>query len=249
MADELVPLEEALRADLALGSDTQCGCWSMVATKGARKAMVIAVVIGALQRLSGLSAIIAYTSTTLPKSLQTLGPVLIGAVLFLASFGPLVLMDRLGRRPLLIMSSIVVAASMVSNGIYFQFLDGEGPRADRRTDPHGQADARVLIAPFLAAGDAGGGHSGNATSPGGGAAAAGGGDALGLTWVPLLGLMVYAVAYALGMGPVPDILPGEVFPTSAKGLAVSAVNVSLTLFTFLVSKIYNVRGQAWPPGH
>lgn len=212
VADELVPLEEALRADLALGSDTQCGCWGMVATTGARKALAIAVVIGALQRLSGLSAIIAYTSTTLPKNLETLGPVLIGAVLFLASFGPLVLMDRLGRRPLLIMSSIVVAASMVSNGIYYQFLDDS----------------------------AGGGNAGNATATAPGAPNATAGEELGLTWVPLLGLMVYAVAYALGMGPVPDILPGEVFPTSAKGLAVSGVNVSLTLFTFLVSKIYNV---------
>lgn len=204
---ELVPLEEALRADLALGSDTQCGCWSMVGTRGARKALAIAVAIGALQRLSGLSAIIAYTSTTLPKKLETLGPVLIGAVLFVASFGPLVLMDRLGRRPLLIMSSVVVAASMASNGVYYQFLDG----------------------------DAGGG---NATSTDAGLG--GEGESWGLTWVPLLGLMAYAVAYALGMGPVPDILPGEVFPTSAKGLAVSGVNISLTLFTFLVSKIYNV---------
>lgn len=58
--------------------------------------------------------------------------------------------------------------------------------------------------------------------------------------MPLTGLVLYAVAYSLGMGPVPDIVPGEVFPTSVKGLAVSGVNVSLTLFTFLVSKIYTV---------
>lgn len=61
------------------------------------------------------------------------------------------------------------------------------------------------------------------------------------TWLPLAGLVTYAVAYALGMGPVPDILPGEVFPTTVKGLAVSGAQVSLTLFTFLVSKIYTVR--------
>ena len=68
-------------------------------------------------------------------------------------------------------------------------------------------------------------------------------DVEGLIWVPLTGLMLYAVAYSLGMGPVPDIVPGEVFPTSVKGLAVSGVNVSLTLFTFLVSKIYTVSNR------
>ncbi|KAJ1525744.1 hypothetical protein ONE63_008952 [Megalurothrips usitatus] len=197
VAAELVPLEEALSADLALGSDTQLGCGNMLRTRGARRALFISVVVGALQRLSGLSAVIAYTSSTLPKDMAELGPMLIGAVLFLASFGPLVLMDRLGRRPLLILSSIVVAASMASNGFYFQFVGALCPAAA---------------------------ESGN------------------LSWVPLLGLVAYAVAYALGMGPVPDILPGEVFPTSVKGLAVSGVNISLTLFTFLVSKIYNVMG-------
>lgn len=150
-----------------------------------------------LQRLSGLSAVIAYTSTTLPENLANFGPAIIGAVLFVASFAPLLLMDRLGRRPLLILSSIVVAASMTSNGLYFHFF------------PESEAAAA---------------------------------DGSSLTWVPLLGLVVYAVAYALGMGPVPDILPGEVFPTSVKGLAVSGVNISLTIFTFLVSKIYNSAG-------
>ncbi|XP_052123000.1 facilitated trehalose transporter Tret1-2 homolog isoform X1 [Frankliniella occidentalis] len=197
VAGELVPLEESMRADLALGSDLQCGCVGMVRTGGARKALLIAVVVGALQRLSGLSAVIAYTSTTLPENLANFGPAIIGAVLFVASFAPLLLMDRLGRRPLLILSSIVVAASMTSNGLYFHFF------------PESEAAAA---------------------------------DGSSLTWVPLLGLVVYAVAYALGMGPVPDILPGEVFPTSVKGLAVSGVNISLTIFTFLVSKIYNSAG-------
>lgn len=94
----------------------------MVRTRGARRALAVAVVVGALQRLAGLSAVIAYTSTTLPADLRALGPVLVSSVLLLASFGPLLLMDRLGRRPLLIASSAVVAASMASNGLYYHFF-------------------------------------------------------------------------------------------------------------------------------
>ncbi|KAK3929940.1 Facilitated trehalose transporter Tret1 [Frankliniella fusca] len=140
---ELAPMEEALAGELGAlgGGDLHCGCAGMVRTSGARRALLIAVVVGALQRLSGFSAVIAYTSTTLPRSLQSLGPVIIGGVLVVASLAPLVLMDRLGRRPLLILSSLVV------------------------------------------------------------------------------------------------------FPAGVKGLAVSGVNISLTLFTFFVSKIYNYAGE------
>ena len=121
---EMEPLQEALRQELAAGSDTRCGCGDMVRTRGARKALAISVVVGGLQRLAGLSAVIAYTSTTLPKEQAYLGSLLIGAVLFLASFGPLFLMDRLGRRPLLLLSSIVVAVTMTSNGLFYHFKSG-----------------------------------------------------------------------------------------------------------------------------
>lgn len=70
-------------------------------------------------------------------------------------------------------------------------------------------------------------------------------DLAALRWLPPAALLLYGVAYPIGLGCVPNALQMEVFSTRVKGLALPAVLVSFNALTFLVSKLYSVVMEAW----
>lgn len=60
----------------------------------------------------------------------------------------------------------------------------------------------------------------------------------GLGWLSLLCLMVYMLAFALGMGPVPILLISEIFPARARGASTAIVNITNWFFGFVVTKSF-----------
>lgn len=102
--------------------------YDLLSTAGNRRATLIVMVISAFQRLCGISPLLAYSSTTLPPHDGFLGPaeciIVFGCVLTAANFLATPLVDRLGRRPLLLFSG---AGCGVVTGIsaVFYYLDRE----------------------------------------------------------------------------------------------------------------------------
>ncbi|KAF4656923.1 hypothetical protein FOZ61_006600 [Perkinsus olseni] len=86
------------------------------------------------------------------------------------------LLDRLGRRPLLISSWIGIAISQLLMGIFF-YLDRDG-------------------------------------------------DAQNLGWLALLAAYGYQLSYSWGSGPIRWMLPSEIFPDEARGLASAIATTS-----------------------
>lgn len=99
----------------------------LVATKGNRRALIIVQALAVIQRMSGISALMAYTSTTLPpRGAGALDPndcvIVMGTVWVASVFIATFLVDTLGRRPLLLMSTIGCGLAMFLAGLWF-FLD------------------------------------------------------------------------------------------------------------------------------
>ena len=69
-------------------------------------------------------------------------------------------------------------------------------------------------------------------------------DVSSITWLPLLGLVLYKVSFSLGMGPIPDILIGELFPVDMRATAFSFVVVATFFFCFLTTAGYEVVNKA-----
>ncbi|KAK9497335.1 hypothetical protein O3M35_004673 [Rhynocoris fuscipes] len=97
----------------------------LYATRAARKAVIIVGVLSLLQRFSGIGAMIAYTSTTLPQI--PIGGVLrveecvivLGAVWVISTFISSFFIDKMGRRQLLIISSIGCGIATFLAGLWF----------------------------------------------------------------------------------------------------------------------------------
>uniref|UniRef100_A0A1B6IA19 Major facilitator superfamily (MFS) profile domain-containing protein n=1 Tax=Homalodisca liturata TaxID=320908 RepID=A0A1B6IA19_9HEMI len=91
------------------------------------KAIAIALGLMTFQRLSGVSAVVYYTvdifrgaGTSIPPTTAT---IIVGVVSVIASATSACLVDRVGRRFLLIMSDAVMAISLAVMGIYFVYKD------------------------------------------------------------------------------------------------------------------------------
>uniref|UniRef100_A0A1B6KT79 Major facilitator superfamily (MFS) profile domain-containing protein n=1 Tax=Graphocephala atropunctata TaxID=36148 RepID=A0A1B6KT79_9HEMI len=102
--------------------------YDLLSTPGNRRATMIVMVISAFQRLCGISPLLAYSSTTLPPHEGVIGPaeviIVFGCILTVSNFIATPLVDRLGRRPLLLFSG---AGCGVVTGIsaVFYYLDRE----------------------------------------------------------------------------------------------------------------------------
>lgn len=91
------------------------------------KGFFVALGLSSLQQLSGLGAILAYTQFIFEaagtKLSADVSSIIVGIVLFLASFGGPLIVDRKGRKFLLICSSLGIIISEIILGTYFYLLD------------------------------------------------------------------------------------------------------------------------------
>ncbi|WP_111746567.1 sugar porter family MFS transporter [Salinisphaera orenii] len=85
--------------------------WSLLLAPGYRKALSIAVAIGILQQLTGINTLLQFNTVIFDQSglssgaSAALGSVTIGAVNFVVTIVGLMLIDRVGRRPLLMLGT------------------------------------------------------------------------------------------------------------------------------------------------
>jgi len=60
----------------------------------------------------------------------------------------------------------------------------------------------------------------------------------GLSWLSLISLVVYILAFSLGWGPVPILLISEIFPARARGMSTAIVNVTNWFLGFVITKSF-----------
>lgn len=100
--------------------------------KSSKKAMMISFGLMFFQQMSGIKAVIFYTTTFFKDANIDLSPenatIIVGVVLVVATLVATATMDKLGRRLLLIVSASLMALCTLSLGIYF-WLKSSNPDA------------------------------------------------------------------------------------------------------------------------
>ncbi|PZG51994.1 MFS transporter [Spongiactinospora gelatinilytica] len=108
--------------------------WRRLFASSARPALVIGLTLAALQQLAGINTIIYYAPSIMEKtglnaSNSLVYAILIGAINVVLTAIVLPVVDRLGRRPLLIISLTVMAAATVPLGLSFTPVAGDASSA------------------------------------------------------------------------------------------------------------------------
>jgi sugar porter (SP) family MFS transporter len=108
---------------IAEESQNKGGIGDLFKFKGLRKGLVITLGIIALQQLAGINPVLAYMQTIFDAAGSGLAPeistIIIGAVQTLAMSSTYFLVDRLGRRILLVSSALGSSLSLLALGFYF----------------------------------------------------------------------------------------------------------------------------------
>uniref|UniRef100_A0A182QFL9 Major facilitator superfamily (MFS) profile domain-containing protein n=1 Tax=Anopheles farauti TaxID=69004 RepID=A0A182QFL9_9DIPT len=155
------------------------------------------------QRFTGASSFNFYAVTIFRKTFAGMNPhgaaIAVGFVQLLASMLSGLLIDTVGRIPLLIVSSIFMSLALAGFGscVYY----GE--------------TSKILIAEGGLAADV--------------SMAAGQND-----WIPLLCVLVFTVAFALGISPISWLLVGELFPLEYRAIG-SSIATSFSYFCAFLS--------------
>ncbi|XP_076636017.1 facilitated trehalose transporter Tret1 [Colletes latitarsis] len=158
-----------------------------------KKAMTASFGMMFFQQASGINAVIFYTVMIFEASGSSIPPdvasILVALVQLIMSGVAALIVDRAGRKPLLMISSGLMSFSLIALGYYFKQKDG-------------------------------------------------GSDVSSLGWLPLTSLIVFMIAFSVGVGPVPWMLMGELFSTETKAVA-SSVAVMLNWgMVFVVTKTF-----------
>lgn len=166
-----------------------------------RKALLILVGLKAAQQFSGITAFLFYVQIIFEKSggklSSALSSILFGLVQLISSVSSSLVVDRVGRKPLLIMSCIGTAIALIIQGTYFYIQDC----TDIDVDPY--------------------------------------------NWIPITTMLFFVITYSFGLGVIPYMMPGELFPTNIKAKALCIMDLYLALAAFAVAKIYQVIADAF----
>ncbi|XP_054270512.1 facilitated trehalose transporter Tret1-like [Macrosteles quadrilineatus] len=99
----------------------------LVSSYSNKRATTIVVIISMFQRTCGISPLLAYSSTTLPKTDSFIGPsqiiVVFGLILTISNFLATPLVDRLGRKPLLIFSGAGCGVATGVSSLFYYLQD------------------------------------------------------------------------------------------------------------------------------
>ncbi|XP_063986727.1 facilitated trehalose transporter Tret1-like [Diachasmimorpha longicaudata] len=99
--------------------------WDLFDTKGNRRAVIISFGLQIVLQFSGLAAIESYTQEIIGESDSGLSPgivvIILSVVQLIAGIGAALLVDRLGRRPLLLITTFFSGVSLTIAGMFYFF--------------------------------------------------------------------------------------------------------------------------------
>lgn len=153
------------------------------------KPLLVSLYLMIFEQISGFNAIIFYTNDIFIASGRNvdshLATIIVGIIQVLATIVSTVLVDKAGRRILLLFSEIVMAVALFAFSGFFYIQK----------------------------------YSSTAT--------------VYISWLPILSLCVFVIAFAIGIGPLSWTIMSEILPPNAKGnTKISDLGDILTLYCF-----------------
>lgn len=225
-----------------------------------RFVMIVGLGLGFFQQITGINAIFYYSTTIFEmagsgREASLEQAIYVGLVNVVFTVIAMWLIDRAGRKPLLIAGTTLMAAALLTTGMAFNnaTFQAQGPLFDAaasglpataKTAIGGLADEvyedqfaflAALETSVKATGDA------EAIAAVEGAAqdlAKGGLRINGM--LVLLAIMGYIAGFAISLGPVMWAMFSEIFPARMRGIAISAAGFFNSAISFLVQKLFPV---------
>ncbi|KAL2759444.1 hypothetical protein ACRALDRAFT_1074265 [Sodiomyces alcalophilus JCM 7366] len=185
------------------------GGWrELVTVKRNRRALIIACLLQGLQQLCGFNSLMYYSATIFSLvgfRTPTMTAMTVAVTNFLFTVVALFLIDRIGRRRILLYSLPFMIGGLVLSAYGFSFIN-----LGAETSPTATGDS-VVVGPTPGPGlrsepDAGEGGQGGGAEGTEGAAV-----------IILVSIMVYVASYALGLGNVPW-MQSELFPLAVRSI-------------------------------
>ncbi|XP_050304498.1 facilitated trehalose transporter Tret1-2 homolog [Anthonomus grandis grandis] len=117
---------------------------------------------------------------------------------------------------------IIGIVQVISSGVASVLVDSQGKRLLLMVSALGMAISQGALAYFFHLKDDK--HS----------------DVSALSWLPILCLICYIIAYCLGFGPIPWAVMGEMFPANVKSVASTVTAANCWFFGFILTKYFSV---------
>lgn len=115
---------------------------------------------------------------------------------------------------------IVLAVGLVSGAIATMTVENAGRRPLLIYSSFGCAVTLLILGTYLTV---------NAS----------GTDVSAVNLLPVIDVIIFTVVYQIGLGTMPNLLIGELFPTNVKGIAGAVITIFDGLMGFVVSKLYD----------
>lgn len=176
-------------------SEHNKGAIKEIMSRNNLRAAIIIMGLGGIQQFCGSQAVISYAQIIFDDIESDLGAaestfILAGVQIVASAFASLIV-DKFGRRPLLLFSVSGAAICNTIVGVYF----------------------------FLK-------HQGN--------------DVHSLSWLPMTAIMIFIVAYTLGLATVTFVILGEVFPKNLRAAAGAVFTIFASVCGFAVAKMFQL---------
>lgn len=121
--DRLEEIESTVQYDMKNRSTL----WELFSKKEYRKSLIVMAGIKTLQQLSGITAIESYMQTIIKSSESSISPehssIIAGVIQIPAAVLAGALVDKMGRKPLMIISAVGCGIALIGEGLYFYIQD------------------------------------------------------------------------------------------------------------------------------
>ena len=171
----------------------------LVSTPANIRALLIVEIAAILQRMSGISVIMAYASTAIPQTPYLTSndcAIILCFVWIIFGVVSTLLVDKLGRRPLLAMSCAGCGIATGCLAVWFYLQDN---------------NMNVLQEKY--------------------------------SLFPFACFIMYGIFFPIGLGCVPSMVQGEMFPANTRSLASGVTSTVISLTSFITNKMYQSIGD------
>ena len=188
--------------------------------------LLISIGLMVIQQFCGVNAVLFNAASIFSVAGfkdAKLASISVGLIQFFGTALACLLMDRAGRRILLWTMALGMCITLAGLGFYFEIY------IPPKTDGTTASDTVSLL-----------GSIHNSV------------EASKISWLSILCLVLFNLAFALAWGPIPWLVMSEIFPLKARGPASSLATLSNWLLAFVVTKTYSnlqseltIQGTFW----
>jgi len=207
---EMKEMEKSLEDSKAVGS---ISIITLLTNRVYLMPFLISMVAQFLQQFCGINAVFSYAVTIFEDAKVDLNAyvcnILVAVTQIVFTTVSMFLVDRLGRRVLLVASEVIMCACLIAIGVYF-YLKSQVDPGNSDTSQGGNSALPYVTQETIE----------------------------NIAMVPLVAVLLFVAGFSIGLGPIPWVINAELFPKEAKNIGASLCASFNWFCAFLVVRFY-----------